>query len=85
MKATMSNPNDKPNVHGTLSVTNSNDDALLLTLEPWAEEVVLSPGQSVQVAFSGPQGGQMELELKSGAVILYGWEGSVLTIKSEEP
>jgi hypothetical protein len=85
MKETMSNPNDNSNVHGILSVTNSNDDALLLTLEPWAEEVVLSPGQSVKVAFSGPQGGQMELELKSGAVILYGWEGSVLAIKSEEP
>jgi hypothetical protein len=85
MKGTMSNLNDKPYVHGVLLVTNSNDDALLLTLEPWAEEVVLSPGQRVQVAFSGPQGGQMELEVKSGAVILYGWEGSVVSIKSEGP
>ncbi|MGK3969880.1 hypothetical protein WMF01_55965 [Sorangium sp. So ce1667] len=78
----MSNLDDRSNVYGVNSVANSNDSGLLLTLEPWAEEIVLSPGQSVQVAFSGPQSGQMEVEVKPGALILYGWEGSVLTVKS---
>ncbi|AUX27733.1 uncharacterized protein SOCEGT47_083310 [Sorangium cellulosum] len=72
------------NTHGVISVTNSNDSEIRLTLEPWAEEVVLSPGQSVQVAFSGPQGGHMEVDLRPGAVILYGWEGSVFSVKGSE-
>ncbi|AUX40250.1 uncharacterized protein SOCE26_016490 [Sorangium cellulosum] len=81
----MNKTEDESIAYGVIAVTNSNGSEVRLILEPWAEEVVLSPDESVDIAFSGPQGGRMEVEVKPGAVILYGWEGSILSIKPLTP
>jgi hypothetical protein len=49
-------------------------------VEPWAEEILLSPGQEITVSFEGPVGGEIEIEDKPGLKVLYGWPGSVFSV-----
>jgi dihydroxyacid dehydratase/phosphogluconate dehydratase len=70
---------------GTLAVTNSESSALRLVLEPWADERTMSPGSTVVIAYSGPTGGRMEVERKPGEIVVYGWEGSTMSIVDEQP
>lgn len=65
---------------GTVAITNSDAVPLRLILEPWADEVVVAPGKTIRVAFSGPDGGLLQVEVKQNEVILYGWEGSTLSV-----
>lgn len=72
---------EKGKIEGILAITNTQPTEVRLTLEPWADEHVMAPGKTVEVSYSGPSGGRMEIELKPGEVILYGWEGSVLSVR----
>ena len=49
-------------------------------VEPWAEEILLLPGQEIIVSFEGPAGGEIEVEDKPGLKVLYGWPGSVFSV-----
>ena len=69
-----------PKSKGIVAVTNHQDRQIRFILEPWADEVMLSPGESVQVSFTGPSDGLMEFEVTEGDVILYGWDRSVLEV-----
>jgi hypothetical protein len=51
-------------------------------VEPWAEEILLSPGQEIIVSFEGPAGGEIEVEDKPGLKVLYGWLGSIFSVDS---
>jgi hypothetical protein len=65
---------------GVMRVTNFFEVDAVLVLEPWADEHPLAAGQSVDVAYSGPAGGMLEIEVRPGRIVLYGWEGSLLEI-----
>jgi len=64
---------------GTIAVINSQATSLRLILEPWGDQMSISPGQTVRLLLSGPEGGHLEVELKGNDVILYGGEGSVIS------
>jgi hypothetical protein len=51
-------------------------------VEPWAEEILLSPGQQIVISFEGPLGGEIEVEDKPSLKVLYGWPGSVFSVDS---
>lgn len=60
---------------------NGTKKTILLIVEPWAEEYLLEPGQSVEViGEGGGADGVFEVEYFDGGLIVYGWEGSVLSI-----
>ena len=61
-----------------MAVTNSRAGPIRLVLEPWGDEILVSPGATAKVRFSGPPGGELEVEATDGEIRLYGWEGSIL-------
>lgn len=65
---------------GVVAITNSQRTTMRLVLEPWADEHSIEPGATVEVAFSGPADGRMEVEVKDGEVFLYAWEGAVMSV-----
>jgi len=67
-------------VSRTVIVTNSQTTVLKLVIEPWADELILSSGESVELVFSGPSDQRLEVQSKSDATVLWGWEGAVVSI-----
>jgi hypothetical protein len=66
-------------MRGLMVATNSLPTPLKLVIEPWANEATIAPGHSMKVEFSGPQSGRIEIEVKEGVLVIYGWTGSVLS------
>ncbi len=64
-----------------ISVINSTMKPLLLILEPWAEEFCIAPGAAVDVLGSGgSEEGFFEVESIENGMIVYGWEGSIVSV-----
>ena len=60
---------------------NSSPVALLLVLEPWAEEHLLAPDASVEVVgHGGATGSTFEFEQLDDRLIIYAWPGSIASI-----
>jgi hypothetical protein len=60
---------------------NSSPSALLLVLEPWAEEYLLAPDASVEVVGRGGAAGSFfELEQLDDRLIIYAWPGSIASV-----
>ncbi|RZI62678.1 MAG: hypothetical protein EOP37_01610 [Rubrivivax sp.] len=65
---------------------NSSHKAVLLILEPWAEQHLLGPGECVEVAGrGGAEGSAFELEQLDDCLIIYAWPGSIADIIPLEP
>ncbi len=58
-------------------ISNSEDDPVVLCIEPWANEIQLLSGNNYQVVFEGPEGGFPEVRWSKTRITLYGWSGSV--------
>lgn len=65
---------------GVFAFTNNQSASIKIVLEPWGEEVELPAASTLRVAFSGPSGGQVDIKLNDDVLILWGWQGSLLTI-----
>ncbi|WP_312529766.1 hypothetical protein [Comamonas sp.] len=62
--------------------TNSSSSAMLLVLEPWAEEVALASGVAVKVTGEGGLvGSTFELEQLDDRLIVYAWPDSIASIE----
>ncbi|WP_313333822.1 hypothetical protein [Comamonas sp.] len=62
--------------------TNSSPSAVLLVLEPWAEEVLLAPGVRAQlVGEGGLVGSAFELEQLDDRLIVYAWPDSIASLR----
>jgi hypothetical protein len=59
-----------------LPVRNSGAKAIKFYLEPWAEEYVLEPGETIDIQARGPGGGALEVELGDAFVVVYCWVGA---------
>ena len=68
-------------IQGTIIIRNSQPTEIVLTLEPWADEHLLGAGKTVQVRFDGPKDVSLEIDTQPGKIVLFGWEGSVLTLR----
>src|SRR5437870_3595150 len=63
-------------------VVNSGSSPLIFHLEPWGDEVSMSPGFSLDVLARGPQGeGKiLEVVVSGDSVTVYGWSGSLVRL-----
>lgn len=62
--------------------TNSSLETVLLVLEPWAEEVLIAPGISVEVIGEGGAiGSAFELEYLGDRLIVYAWPESIASVR----
>ena len=65
----------------TVTYTNGTQGRLLIVLEPWAEQYWVQPGEQVDIeARNGVPGHHLELEHTAEGLIVYGWEGCVVSI-----
>lgn len=64
-----------------INCTNGTSRLMLLIIEPWAEQYWLTPGMSVDVVAVGGVGkGAFEVEYVDEGMIVYAWEGSVVSV-----
>lgn len=66
-------------MNGQITVTNEQEQAITLYLEPWAEEYVIEPNGSLDLLGSGPPG-QFEVAACRGGLTVYGWSGSTVRV-----
>ena len=75
--------NDKrPSQISSIMIINSEEVPLRVVLEPWADERVVAPHETVAISVDGPPG-RLEIEHKSGELIVYGWEGVIMSIDDD--
>lgn len=69
---------------GSMRITNRGDHAIDVLLEPWYEECTLLPGATAHIVYSGPNGGEIEVEHHPDRVIVYGFVGSVMELTTPD-
>jgi hypothetical protein len=72
----------------TLKFQNGRNQAIMLRLEPWGEEVSIASGDSFQVTATGPEpplsSGGLEVEDGADYIVVYGWPGSTISATCED-
>lgn len=63
-------------VRQMLRVHNPGESSLLVWLEPWSERFELTPKESLELVFVGPDTGSPEVLPRRDEVSVYGWAGS---------
>lgn len=63
-----------------LSVRNGRTEPIVLRVEPWADELLMQPGEVVRLEFQGPSGAMIEMEAEPSAIVVYGWVGAKVDI-----
>jgi hypothetical protein len=48
---------------------------VILYLEPWGEELLISPNATYDVTARGPQGDCLHVDFAPGQITVYGWIG----------
>ena len=66
----------------TITLRNGKGIPLAIRVEPWADEVTIQPGGSLDLHFEGPPGEPIEVEAEGEVLVVYGWVGSTVTIES---
>src|SRR5437588_11143082 len=66
-----------------LTMRNSHGQHLRLHIEPWGEELLISPNAIYQIVAEGPVGGCLEIEFAEAEITAYGWPGSILSVFQE--
>ena len=61
-----------------LRVTNPGQAEVHLRIEPWAREYDLSARATREFIFTGPDPADIEVEVMSREITIYGWTGAVL-------
>jgi len=74
----MSTSRSVHHVSATITLTNSGETSLNLLVEPWAREYEVPSGGTRQVALSGPGDAEIEIQIRSAGITLFGWVGSEL-------
>jgi hypothetical protein len=68
----------------TLKVVNTHPHPMTLVLEPWGETFSMAVGAQVEIDWYGPEGGTPEVVLAEETVTVWGWEGSVATLRNTD-
>ena len=67
-----------------LKFVNGSGEEVLVIVEPWAEQFRIEPGQEVDIIVKGGVPGQcLTLEYMPKCLIIYGWDGCVISIVSD--
>src|SRR5262245_32431937 len=63
----------------TITLRNAKRVPLAIRIEPWADEITLRPGGTVELRFEAPEVGPIEVEVEGDVLVVYGWVGSTVT------
>lgn len=66
-----------------LKIRNSSSENLVLSLEPWADELMLSPGTAYDLVIESHQSGYSELVFDVKRITVFAWEGAVASVSRE--
>jgi hypothetical protein len=58
------------------SVPNGTSRPMGLAIEPWGDQCLIAPGDSVRLEMRGPEGGFPEVVIEPEGVTVFAWEGS---------
>jgi hypothetical protein len=61
-------------------VRNSEDSPIVLCLEPWGDELLISKDSDYLVVFEGPEGEHPGVQWSKERITVYGWSGSVASV-----
>jgi hypothetical protein len=67
-----------PQARVLFRVSNRSPSALLVRIEPWAQEVELEAGAIHESLLTGPDPADVEVRVATNGVTVYGWVGSIL-------
>lgn len=67
----------------TLHYRNSTVEVVKLILEPWGENYSLAPNDAIEVVGEGEEDGYFEMEQTQDALFIFGWVGSIVSIKKD--
>jgi hypothetical protein len=63
-----------------LWLRNDHTSAIILCVEPWANELLIPPGRYYVVVAEGPMGWTLGVSSSDGRITVFGWPGSVLSV-----
>ena len=64
-------------------IGNAEQEPLIVCMEPWGNEILLSSGKSYLVVFNGPDGHCPEVQWSKDRITVFGWSGSVAAVYLE--
>lgn len=65
----------------SILICNNSGSLSYIAIEPWGEEVSLQPGDQLSLVSHGQKdAGVLKLEYEGGALFIYAWPGSTLSI-----
>jgi hypothetical protein len=70
----------KPTSRQSLWVRNSEDSPIVLCLEPWGDELLISKDSDYLVILEGPEGEYPGVQWSKERVSVFGWSGSVASV-----
>ena len=60
--------------------TNQKDSELRIDVEPWGDQLLLQPGQKINIVVTAPTQGELEVQIQENIITLFGWPGSVIHV-----
>jgi hypothetical protein len=70
---------ESPAQRSFVSISNLFNRPMGLTIEPWGDQFVMAPGDSVRLDMLGPEGGGPEVVIEPDGVTVFAWEGSTFS------
>lgn len=66
----------------SINVTNSNSKEMVLHLEPWGEQFVMSPSSTLLITAKAEQLGSFEIEHLDSEIIVWAWPTAIVKVFS---
>ena len=66
----------------SINVTNSNGKAIVLHLEPWGDQFVMSPSSTLLITGKAEQQGSFEIQHLEGEIIVWAWPSAIVKVFS---
>ncbi len=66
----------------SISISNRTDELFTLHLEPWGEQIPMSPASTFQIIAEAKEPGEMEIEYGRSDIAVWAWAGSTLKVLS---
>ncbi|MFM9961284.1 MAG: hypothetical protein ACKV2Q_08660 [Planctomycetaceae bacterium] len=60
------------------TITNSGKESLTVWIEPWGQDLPVSPGQNLEVVAQSRCEGRLEIVNLDGGVAVYAWPGTTI-------
>jgi hypothetical protein len=67
-----------------VKISNASKSKLVLIIEPWAVQNTIESNSSYEFVIQGPDEKMMEVEYKENEIVIYGWENSTISARTEK-